>query len=183
VRLGLVVAALGALAVAGPVAEAFGQHAPEGEAIERQILEEVNAARAQRGVAALRADSALTSAARAHSCDMARAGRLSHRIAAGGLADRMKRSGQAFARAGENIAVVSAHPVQTALRTWLESPPHRDNILRPEFSRTGVGACRGGTAYYLTQIFLQPASAHEGAERRGPASPADAWSGAAAAGG
>jgi uncharacterized protein YkwD len=180
---GLVVAVAGALAAAGVVAATPAPPAPDREAIERQIVEEVNALRSRRGAEALTADLALTKAARAHSCDMARAGRLSHQLAAGGLAARMKRSGQAFSRAGENIAVVpDTRPVQVALRTWLDSPPHRDNILQPEFSRTGVGACRAGAAYYVTQIFLRPPSPHEGGAGRGPSAAEARW-GAVPAGG
>jgi uncharacterized protein YkwD len=154
----VLVAGLGAFSVAGAVAISGAQPVLEADAIEARVFEQVNALRERRGVRPLAADAALAQAARDHSCDMARAGRLSHRLAAGGIAERMKRSGQAFARVGENIAAVpGAGTVARAMQSWLESPPHRDNMLRPEFSRSGVGACRTGGAYYLTQIFVEPA--------------------------
>ena len=41
----------------------------------------------------------------------------------------------------------------------MKSAGHRENILRPDFTDTGVGVCRDGTTYYFTQVFLRPGRA------------------------
>ncbi len=38
---------------------------------------------------------------------------------------------------------------------WMKSPGHRVNVLRPDFTDTGVGVCRDGTTYYFTEVFLR----------------------------
>ncbi len=53
---------------------------------------------------------------------------------------------------GENIP----QPVPTAIDGWMKSPGHRDNILRPIFTQTGVGVWQEGDKYYITQLFLLP---------------------------
>lgn len=40
----------------------------------------------------------------------------------------------------------------------MKSPSHRDNILSPEYTETGVGVCRRDRTYYFTQLFLRPPS-------------------------
>jgi len=38
----------------------------------------------------------------------------------------------------------------------MDSEAHRENILQPRFTETGVGICRGEPGYYFTQVFLRP---------------------------
>jgi uncharacterized protein YkwD len=51
-----------------------------------------------------------------------------------------------------------ADPVAAAVQGWMKSRTHRDNILRREFTETGVGICRRDGSYYFTQLFLRPPS-------------------------
>jgi uncharacterized protein YkwD len=48
-------------------------------------------------------------------------------------------------RVGENLAweVGTLSRARAIVRSWLASPSHRANLLRPGFSMVGVGAVRG----------------------------------------
>jgi uncharacterized protein YkwD len=110
-------------------------------AAETSILSEVNRTRAAHGLPALRVDTRLQRAARAHSVDMLRRNYFSH----GAFARRLQRFGVRGARLGENLAWgygPRAHP-GAIVGSWLRSPPHRANLLRPGFRRIGLAAPRG----------------------------------------
>lgn len=74
------------------------------------------------------------------------------------LGDRVRATGKPFRVIGENLAmnVNAADPVAAAVQGWMKSETHRDNILRREFTETGVGICRREARYYFTQLFLRP---------------------------
>ena len=41
------------------------------------------------------------------------------------------------------------------VQAWMESPGHRENILRTQYARIGVGVAYDGTLYYYgTQNFI-----------------------------
>ena len=103
------------------------------------LLAAINAERQRAGLSALQADAALDKAALAHAADLARCGQLSHRGCDGSeLPDRLRRAGYAYAFAAENIALGTENAAAT-LAAWLESPPHRANLLRPEPDAAGIG--------------------------------------------
>ena len=60
-----------------------------------------------------------------------------------------------YTRAGENLAY--AQSVAIAHRALMDSSGHRENILRPEFTRIGIGIINAG-AYgrMVTQLFITP---------------------------
>ena len=127
--------------------------------MEGGLLRRVNDLRRQHGLAPLRRDRALAAAARAYSCRMAAEGFLGHESPDGStLGDRVRAAGKPFRVIGENLAMNenAAEPVAAAVRGWMKSETHRDNILRDEFTETGVGICRRDTRYYFTQLFLRP---------------------------
>ena len=86
-------------------------------------------------------DPDLSAAARFHAEDMASAGCFSHDSCDGtSFFDRIRRffSGPA----GENIAL--GHPDSTQVMVgWMNSPGHRDNILRDRFDTLGTGYAEG----------------------------------------
>src|SRR6185369_5574079 len=43
----------------------------------------------------------------------------------------------------------------SAHRSLMNSPPHKANILRPEFTTIGVGVVRKGDSIYVTQDFAR----------------------------
>jgi len=123
---------------------------------ERQLFDLVNEERAQRGLDALVWDVRLVPVARAHSQEMLTLKYFSHESPVSGSPfDRLKAAGIAYARAGENLAY--AQSVSVAHRALMDSPGHRENILRPEFTRIGIGVINAG-AYgrMFTQLFLTP---------------------------
>lgn len=123
---------------------------------ERQLFDLVNDERTQRGIAALEWDDRLVPVARAHSEEMFELKYFSHDSpVAGSPFDRLQGAGISYSRAGENLAY--AQSVSVAHRALMDSPGHRENILRPEFTRIGIGVISGG-AYgrMITQLFLTP---------------------------
>jgi uncharacterized protein YkwD len=110
---------------------------------ERTMLAYVNQQRTQRGLAALRLDPALVAVAREHRTDMFQRSYFSHDTPSGRTPfDRMHAAGITYTAAGENIAY--APNVTIADTGLMNSPEHRANILRPEFTRVGVGIVSGG---------------------------------------
>jgi len=106
--------------------------------LERELLREINRVRAAHHRGPLRIDRVLQRAASSHSGDMVRRGYFAH----GDFDARMRRFGARGPLLGENLAWGSG-PYATAhalVGLWLESPPHRANLLRRSFGRVGIGA-------------------------------------------
>jgi uncharacterized protein YkwD len=123
---------------------------------ERQLFDLVNGERTQRGVGALAWDERLVPVSRAHSEEMFKLKYFSHESPVSGSPfDRLKGAGITYSRAGENLAY--AQSVAVSHRALMDSPGHRENILRPEFTRIGIGVISAG-AYgrMITQLFLTP---------------------------
>ncbi len=67
--------------------------------------------------------------------------------------DRAAAAGSRCRTVGENIACGQRSAAEV-VRGWMNSPGHRANILKPEFTRLGVGFAGGGRAgTYWTQLF------------------------------
>ncbi len=138
----------------------------------------INRIRSEHGLAPLERLERLTDIARAHSRDMAKRGTLGHtdsggrdieaRIAAAGIKGwRMigENVGRSFGRRDNAEILVSI---------WMDSMPHRENILSRDFNRTGIGTATAmdGTLY-ATQVFMgiadSPPGASDDSSRRGMA--------------
>jgi len=140
---------------------AAGEHgsASSGQeaAMEAELVHLANQERVRVGLPALKVDEHLNAAAMAHSQLMAEHQRLAHDLP--GEADLSKRiaaAGARFDSVGENVSVTNeANPAQTAHRGLMKSPPHRANILGPEYNSIGVGVARRGSAYYITEDFAR----------------------------
>ncbi|MFF0200473.1 CAP domain-containing protein [Streptomyces sp. NPDC005017] len=121
---------------------------------EAEVVALTNRERASAGLPPLAADPLLTRAAQAHSADMVARDFYSHTSPEGsGPRDRAVAVGAVRRSTGENIACGqrSAAEVVTG---WMNSPGHRANILRPEFTHIGIGFAGGGRAgTYWTQLF------------------------------
>ncbi|MCD9193496.1 CAP domain-containing protein [Streptomyces albireticuli] len=118
------------------------------------VLALTNAERRAAGLRPLAADARLGTAAQAHSADMAGRGFYSHTTPEGGEPwDRAAAAGAAHRGIGENIACGQRTPAEV-VRGWMDSPGHRANILKPDFTHLGVGYATGGSAgTYWTQLF------------------------------
>lgn len=102
----------------------------------------LNAQRTRHGLAPLSEDPTLEAAAVAHSADMAHRDYFDHNSPEG--IEPWMRIGSAGYRAGlvgENLAW-GEHPKVTpahAMRMWMESDGHRDNVLEPRYTQIGIG--------------------------------------------
>ena len=123
---------------------------------ELSVFEEVNRRRDGEGVSALRCDTVLVRAARAHSQDMCDQDYFSHTGKDGSnFAQRVRRVDAGYQGAGgENIALGQQTP-EAVMKAWMESQGHRENILRGSYGRLGVGqvGCNGRPLW--TQVFWQ----------------------------
>jgi len=125
------------------------------------VLAAVNRYRASVAVSALANDPLLTAAARAHSRAMAEHRFFSHHSPLPGLrhpSDRIRAAGGAFDATGENIAMYPAGATaDDFVDGWIRSPGHRENIVGPDWTRTGVGMHLGQDGrLYATQLFGIP---------------------------
>lgn len=111
----------------------------------------VNRVRDHYGLAPLDENTPLRRSATGHSNDMVEHGYLSHGGPAGStVGSRVTQAGY-LARVnayfiGENIGGGVGRERGSALavfRAWMHSPPHRENILDPEFHDLGIGVARG----------------------------------------
>ncbi len=121
--------------------------------LEQQMVDMVNQERTSRGLNALRVDSTLTDMARAHSLDMIQRRYFSHYTPEGGsVADRADAAGLAYRIVGENLAL--APDLASAQDGLMQSQGHRENILRADYTRIGIGIYREeGLGLVITQNF------------------------------
>lgn len=135
------------------------------EAVEKWILDLVNENRRREGGGALKDlswDDTLRDSARRHSDDMLLRGFFDHvnpdRMSP---ADRIARAHRRLVGlTGENIWEASGWDTSDdrrlagqIVKDWMESPGHRENILRPEYTHLGVGVAVRGGEVRATQNF------------------------------
>ncbi len=156
--LGLTLLAAGTLSLAGCTPKIPDTHpTPAILAMEQSALDAINSQRTAAGLSALVMDETIRAVARAHSEDMVARAFFAHVNPDGrDPFQRLDAAGIKYVSAGENIAWNNTStPVDTAIAGWMASPPHRANILRPQFNRTGMGvAADGHGGYYFTQDFI-----------------------------
>jgi uncharacterized protein YkwD len=123
---------------------------------ERAVLDLANKERTAAGLEKLTPHPVLTRMARSHSATMARLKQLGHDLDGKTFQDRAAVSGYRFGRAGENVGQGYAAP-KAAVEGWMNSEPHKANILNGEFTEVGVAVARAedGTRYW-TQVFGAP---------------------------
>jgi uncharacterized protein YkwD len=121
-----------------------------------QVLALTNQQRAAVGCKPLTASSKLTTAAQAHSADMAKNNYFTHDSQDGTSPfDRIKALGYNFRAAAENIAYGQG-TAASVMDAWMNSPGHKANILNCTYTQIGIGyALRSGTPYW-TQDFATP---------------------------
>lgn len=107
----------------------------------QEMLALVNRERRERDLVELRWDGKLAAIALAHSQDMLARNYFAHEDPEGRAASaRAAKGGVTYTILGENLAF--ARTLAQAHRGLMESPGHRENILRPEFRRLGIGIVR-----------------------------------------
>lgn len=135
--------------------------AREAAALRDALYAAVNRARRRAGAAALTRDTGLEDIAGRHADDMAARGYVAHVSPEGdGPRERLTaRFPDYVGVIGENIAVrartanMPATRVATqAVEAWLESAPHRANLLDPRHSHVGLAAASGPVAVYVVML-------------------------------
>ncbi|UWZ36276.1 CAP domain-containing protein [Dactylosporangium roseum] len=122
--------------------------------LENQVVTLTNNYRTANGCGALRIDSRLVTAARAHSTDMVSKDFFSHTGSDGSnFVQREARAGYTTGASAENIAWGYRTP-QDVVNAWINSSGHRANILNCSSVAVGVGVAykADGTPYW-TQDF------------------------------
>jgi uncharacterized protein YkwD len=150
----LILLSLAACAPAAPQvrATAPGTSSSAGATGERLVLQRINEARTRGGCAALAWDDRAAAVARAHSADMSRRGYFNHVSPEGSQpAQRLTAAGIAWRAIAENIAQTQGG-AEDAVRLWLGSRGHRDNLMNCAYTHTGVGESGGN----WTQVFFTP---------------------------
>ncbi len=127
--------------------------------MEQLIHTEINKIRVKNGLKPLKDNAKLDRVARNYSRTMADKNFFSHNGPGGDtVADRVRSVGVFYRVVGENLAKLTRapRPAQLAVEGWMKSPGHRENILRPVFTESGIGAWKVGNTVYFTQVFLTP---------------------------
>ena len=131
-------------AIAAPASAAH--HAKDGMA--RGVLSEINAVRQAHGLRPLRPIRPLGAAAGQHSNEMGTRGYFSHDSADGtSFWKRVGRyygsTGYRYWSVGENLLWSSGSLTPTAaVNMWMNSPPHRKNLLDPNWRQVGLSVKR-----------------------------------------
>jgi uncharacterized protein YkwD len=120
--------------------------------LESNLLRAINQTRAQHGLRALRWSARLKAAANQHSASMAAKGYFSHDSLNGGafwrrIAGFYGYRGYRQWSVGENL-LWSSPDVSPggALRMWMNSPPHRENLLSRTWREIGLSAVHANSA-------------------------------------
>jgi hypothetical protein len=121
---------------------------------EDSLFNSANRERASRGLPALRWDDTLAAAARDHAQLMARSNALSHQFPGEpSLKDRTRQAGAHYSVIAENVAEGPSPGVIHS--QWMNSAPHRANLLDPELNAIGIAVVRSGDMLFAVQDFSQ----------------------------
>lgn len=122
------------------------------KAMENEVVRLVNVERAKYGLAPLRNNWELARVARYKSQDMKSKNYFSHTSPTyGSPFQMMQHFGIVYRTAGENIAMGQRTP-QEVMNAWMNSPGHRANILKKDYTDIGVGVAKDGSIYWTQQF-------------------------------
>jgi uncharacterized protein YkwD len=131
------------------------------------IYERSNAFRTQEGRETLAVDPTLQETAQKFADYMAESDRYGHQADGRTPSQRAKAQGYDYAIVLENIAFAYDSRGYEApalseqfVQGWIDSPPHRENLLDPDVTQIGVGVAESQTTqhYYAVQLFGRPGS-------------------------
>ncbi len=133
-------------------AVSYAAASPQDGSPESVLLDAANHSRAGAGLPALHWDAALAAAARQHALRMVQQNMLSHQFPGElALQDRARQAGARFSVIAENIAEGPSVP---GLHTqWMNSPPHRANLLDRELNAMGISVVQSGEELFAVEDF------------------------------
>lgn len=121
---------------------------------EQKIIDLTNQARAKEKLPPLKANPLLFKSALAHAKNMARQKKMDHVLDDKTPADRIEAAGYDWLECGENLAYWEQLVPETIVAGWMNSPPHRKEIMNAVFDEIGVSIVRiGDGKYYYVQNF------------------------------
>ena len=103
----------------------------------------MNAARRSNGLSAASPNSRLEQAALEQARYMAAAGEMTHTTRPGRDFRSRKHANEIKGTAAENVAY-GASDLKRVMQIWMDSPPHRRNMLDPRFHHFGVASATDG---------------------------------------
>jgi len=142
-RAGIALAVAGAIVAGGPVVSP----ATATTRAEENLFGLINKARANHDRPRLRLSQSLSRKAHRHSARMAEKGSIFHHSCLACVV-----SSYEWTVAGENVGVGAS--IRSVHRAFMDSRPHRRNILYRGFERVGVGVVKSGGRVWITEIFL-----------------------------
>jgi hypothetical protein len=121
---------------------------------ERVLFDAANRERAAQGLSQLQWDASLASAARQHAMRMVQQNTLSHQFPGElPLQQRATQAGARFHIIAENVA---EGPNATGIHVqWMNSAPHRANLLDPQLSAIGIAVAQAGNYLFAVEDFSQ----------------------------
>jgi uncharacterized protein YkwD len=137
-------------------------------AVAQRIIEKTNEFRVAQERSKITVSPRLTAAAEYFAAYMAKNDRYGHTADGNRPSERAKRSGYDYCLVSENIAYqyssagfATAELAEGLFEGWQNSAGHRQNMLDPDVTETGVAVARSeATGYwYAVQLFGRPASA------------------------
>jgi cysteine-rich secretory family protein len=116
------------------------------------LFESANQERTAKGLAPLKWSAALAAAARQHALRMAAKNTLAHQLPGEpGMAERASQAGARFSSLAENVAEgPSAAGIH---RQWMNSPPHRANLLDAQLDSVGIAVAERNGALFAVEDF------------------------------
>jgi uncharacterized protein YkwD len=143
--------ALGATTLSASAATHSGTTVTASESLETAVLAELNVVRRAHGLIPLRRSGSLAAAAAVHSRAMAQFGFFQHDSRDGtSFSQRVQRfyspSGHRSWSVGENLLWSTRLTAAHAVQMWMHSPPHRRNILTPQWREIGLSAVKASHA-------------------------------------
>jgi uncharacterized protein YkwD len=124
---------------------------------ENAIAAMINNVRVDNGLNAIAADGLLNTVATIRSTDLMNRNYFSHYTPEGtNVFDTMRANGVSYSYAGENLAQsapASAGTPDGFLNAWLNSPTHKANILRAQYTKIGVSMVEIDSRRVVTTVF------------------------------
>ncbi len=112
----------------------------------------MNADRTRAGLQPLTLSAPISAVAHAYACEAAARQDIGHVGSDGSkLSERLRRGGISALMVAENNASFYRTP-EEAMAAWMASQHHRDNILRPNASKVGVGQADGVDAVWVVNF-------------------------------
>ena len=141
---------------------------PDIPVVETQIIALTNAYRGRHNLGQLSANPNLAKAARAYAAFLAKSGLFSHTADGREAGERISSAGYAWCQIGENLALhldsrgfASRALAEKSVEGWINSPPHRANLVAPHMTEIGVGVAQAADKdpkFISVQLFGRPQS-------------------------